>query len=109
MCGSTFRKLRSQVMWRVCLLSSCKYRLDILSSLILLTYYRAHGITANKRMGLTLYAEIFASLGYAVVLFDYRRWGTSGAWEPPSTLLLVLLLTCMYPFTQRERRGTLSM
>ncbi|KAH9945399.1 alpha/beta-hydrolase [Epithele typhae] len=38
---------------------------------------RAHGISANKRMGLSLFAERFASLGYAVVVFDYRRWGTS--------------------------------
>lgn len=30
-------------------------------------------------MGLEPYAEMFASLGYAVVVFDYRRWGGSGA------------------------------
>ncbi|KAI0671657.1 alpha/beta-hydrolase [Trametes maxima] len=37
----------------------------------------AHGLTANKLMGLEAYAETFASLGYAVVVFDYRRWGAS--------------------------------
>ncbi|KAI0710217.1 alpha/beta-hydrolase [Earliella scabrosa] len=37
----------------------------------------AHGISSNKRMGLAEYAEAFASLGYAVVVFDYRRWGAS--------------------------------
>ena len=28
-------------------------------------------------MGLAPYAETFASLGYATVVFDYRRWGAS--------------------------------
>ncbi|KAJ8495969.1 hypothetical protein ONZ51_g1403 [Trametes cubensis] len=37
----------------------------------------AHGITGNKLMGLAPYAETFASLGYATVVFDYRRWGAS--------------------------------
>ncbi|RDX57430.1 alpha/beta-hydrolase [Lentinus brumalis] len=37
----------------------------------------AHGITANKLMGLGEYAEEFAALGYGVVVFDYRRWGAS--------------------------------
>ncbi|KAI0784530.1 alpha/beta-hydrolase [Abortiporus biennis] len=37
----------------------------------------AHGWSANKSMGLEPYAEAFSSLGYACVLFDYRRWGTS--------------------------------
>ncbi|RPD61201.1 alpha/beta-hydrolase [Lentinus tigrinus ALCF2SS1-7] len=37
----------------------------------------AHGVSANKLMGLAQYAEEFASLGYGVVVFDYRRWGTS--------------------------------
>ncbi|KAI0635852.1 alpha/beta-hydrolase [Trametes polyzona] len=37
----------------------------------------AHGLCANKLMGLAPYAETFASLGYAVVVFDYRRWGAS--------------------------------
>ncbi|KAL1949436.1 hypothetical protein VTO73DRAFT_8317 [Trametes versicolor] len=37
----------------------------------------AHGICSNKLMGLEPYAEVFASLGYAVVIFDYRRWGSS--------------------------------
>ena len=29
-------------------------------------------------MGLATYAAHFASIGYACVVFDYRRWGTSG-------------------------------
>ncbi|KAI0749386.1 alpha/beta-hydrolase [Daedaleopsis nitida] len=37
----------------------------------------AHGISSNKLMGLAEYAEAFAALGYACVVFDYRRWGTS--------------------------------
>ncbi|KAI0833393.1 alpha/beta-hydrolase [Trametes gibbosa] len=37
----------------------------------------AHGLGGNKLMGLSPYAEIFASMGYAVVAFDYRRWGAS--------------------------------
>lgn len=61
----------------------------------ILTYIRfsdrAHGITANKRMGLAPYAEMFVSLGYAVALFDYRRWGASGAIsaEPLSDLVAI--------------------
>ena len=39
---------------------------------------RAHGISANKLMGLAEYAAEFAGLGYAAVVFDYRRWGASG-------------------------------
>ncbi|RPD75298.1 alpha/beta-hydrolase [Lentinus tigrinus ALCF2SS1-7] len=37
----------------------------------------AHGFSANKLMSLADYAEEFASLGYGVIVFDYRRWGTS--------------------------------
>ncbi|KZP06855.1 alpha/beta-hydrolase [Athelia psychrophila] len=37
----------------------------------------AHGLTANKLMGLAPYAEAFASVGYACMAFDYRRWGAS--------------------------------
>ncbi|KAI0649203.1 alpha/beta-hydrolase [Trametes meyenii] len=37
----------------------------------------AHGLSANKLMGLEPYAKTFVSLGYAVVVFDYRRWGAS--------------------------------
>ncbi|KAI8980120.1 alpha/beta-hydrolase [Trametes punicea] len=37
----------------------------------------AHGLCANKLMGLAPYAEAFASFGYAAVVFDYRRWGAS--------------------------------
>ncbi|TRM63004.1 alpha/beta-hydrolase [Schizophyllum amplum] len=37
----------------------------------------AHGWSCTKRMGLSVYAEIFAARGYAVVVFDYRRWGAS--------------------------------
>lgn len=29
-------------------------------------------------MSLAPYAETFACMGYAVVVFDYRRWGASG-------------------------------
>ncbi|KAI9057307.1 alpha/beta-hydrolase [Trametes sanguinea] len=38
----------------------------------------AHGICGNKLMKLAPYAETFASMGFAVVVFDYRRWGASG-------------------------------
>ncbi|KAI0705794.1 alpha/beta-hydrolase [Cerioporus squamosus] len=37
----------------------------------------AHGVSSDKSMGLAEYAEEFASLGYGVVVFDYRRWGAS--------------------------------
>ncbi|KAH9850312.1 alpha/beta-hydrolase [Lenzites betulinus] len=37
----------------------------------------AHGASGNKLLGLAPYAETFSSLGYAVVVFDYRRWGAS--------------------------------
>jgi len=37
----------------------------------------AHGFSANKLMGLSTYAEAFASLGYASLVFDYRHWGAS--------------------------------
>ncbi|TBU33540.1 alpha/beta-hydrolase [Dichomitus squalens] len=37
----------------------------------------AHGISANKSMGLGKYAEEFVGMGYGIVVFDYRRWGTS--------------------------------
>lgn len=40
---------------------------------------RAHGLSANKLLGLAPYAEAYADLGYASIVFDYRRWGTSGA------------------------------
>ncbi|KAF7424570.1 hypothetical protein PC9H_009878 [Pleurotus ostreatus] len=38
----------------------------------------AHGFTGTKEMNLAPYAEAFASAGYACIVFDYRRWGTSG-------------------------------
>ncbi|KAI0368636.1 alpha/beta-hydrolase [Pilatotrama ljubarskyi] len=37
----------------------------------------AHGLCANKLAGLAPFAEAFASMQYAVVVFDYRRWGAS--------------------------------
>ncbi|KAG9224989.1 hypothetical protein CCMSSC00406_0001860 [Pleurotus cornucopiae] len=37
----------------------------------------AHGFTGTKEMNLAPYAEAFASAGYACIVFDYRRWGTS--------------------------------
>jgi len=37
----------------------------------------AHGFGANKLMGLAKYADAFASIGYACLVFDYRRWGAS--------------------------------
>ncbi|KAF8608191.1 alpha/beta-hydrolase [Ceratobasidium sp. AG-I] len=47
----------------------------------------AHGFGCNKKMGLKEYAEAFVSKGYAVLLFDYRRWGGSGG--SPRNVLLV--------------------
>ncbi|KAF7982003.1 hypothetical protein HWV62_30849 [Athelia sp. TMB] len=47
----------------------------------------AHGITANKLMGLAPYAEAFASIGYACMVFDYRRWGLSDG--TPRNLVVV--------------------
>jgi hypothetical protein len=37
----------------------------------------AHGLGAQRDMGVGRYAEIFVNNGYAVFLFDYRRatWG----------------------------------
>ncbi|TFY79249.1 hypothetical protein EWM64_g4762 [Hericium alpestre] len=37
----------------------------------------AHGLGATKGMGLGVYAERFASLGYGCAVFDYRCWGLS--------------------------------
>ncbi|TFK73233.1 alpha/beta-hydrolase [Pluteus cervinus] len=37
----------------------------------------AHGLSSNKLMGLSEYAETFVAQGYACLVFDYRRWGTS--------------------------------
>ncbi|KDQ10364.1 hypothetical protein BOTBODRAFT_36262 [Botryobasidium botryosum FD-172 SS1] len=37
----------------------------------------AHGFTLPKTMSLEQYATTFAAVGYAVLLFDYRRWGDS--------------------------------
>ncbi|KAJ6477523.1 alpha/beta-hydrolase [Mycena sanguinolenta] len=37
----------------------------------------AHGFGADKTMGLAYYAEAFAAAGYACIVFDYRRWGSS--------------------------------
>ncbi|KAJ7580987.1 alpha/beta-hydrolase [Mycena floridula] len=47
----------------------------------------AHGWSANKLMSLAEYAEAFATLGYACVVFDYRRWGASDG--TPRHLLVV--------------------
>ena len=66
---------------RACPSLSCEFPSTVVVD-ELHTYYqldcRAHGISANKLMGLAEYAAEFASLGYAVVVFDYRRWGSSG-------------------------------
>lgn len=40
-------------------------------------------MSANKRMGLARFAEVFAQAGYACVVFDYRRWGDSGEFCSP--------------------------
>ena len=37
----------------------------------------AHGIAGQKDMGLEPFAELFASKGMAVLLFDYRNFGGS--------------------------------
>ncbi|TFY65624.1 hypothetical protein EVG20_g5462 [Dentipellis fragilis] len=37
----------------------------------------AHGLASTKGMGLSVYADKFASLGYACLVFDYRYWGAS--------------------------------
>ncbi|KIJ48569.1 hypothetical protein M422DRAFT_777801 [Sphaerobolus stellatus SS14] len=37
----------------------------------------AHGLSGNKLLKLAPYAEAFATAGYAVLVFDYRRWGDS--------------------------------
>ena len=37
----------------------------------------AHGIAGQKDMGLEPFAELFASRGMAVLLFDYRNFGGS--------------------------------
>ena len=42
-----------------------------------------HGGSATKRLGLPSYAQAFASRGMAVLAFDYRHFGASGA-TPPS-------------------------
>ncbi|KAJ7206844.1 alpha/beta-hydrolase [Mycena pura] len=47
----------------------------------------AHGFGADKTMGLAPYAEAFAGAGYASLVFDYRRWGTSDG--TPRHMLIV--------------------
>ncbi|KAJ7082944.1 alpha/beta-hydrolase [Mycena belliarum] len=47
----------------------------------------AHGFGADKTMGLAPYAEALAGIGYASIMFDYRRWGTSDG--TPRSLLVV--------------------
>ncbi|KAJ7765844.1 alpha/beta-hydrolase [Mycena maculata] len=37
----------------------------------------ANGLGCTKLLGLAAYAEEFAAAGYACLVFDYRRWGTS--------------------------------
>ncbi|KAJ7149846.1 alpha/beta-hydrolase [Mycena crocata] len=37
----------------------------------------ANGLGCTKRLGLAAYAEEFSAAGYACLVFDYRRWGTS--------------------------------
>ncbi|KAJ7266585.1 alpha/beta-hydrolase [Mycena rebaudengoi] len=37
----------------------------------------ANGLGCNKLLGLAAYAEQFCAAGYACLVFDYRRWGTS--------------------------------
>lgn len=38
----------------------------------------AHGFAGQRELGLAPFAERFARAGYAVLVFDYRRWGASG-------------------------------
>ncbi|KAJ7239416.1 alpha/beta-hydrolase [Mycena haematopus] len=47
----------------------------------------AHGFGADKTMGLEYYAEAFAAVGYACIVFDYRRWGASDG--TPRNVLIV--------------------
>ncbi|KAF8151230.1 alpha/beta-hydrolase [Mycena galopus ATCC 62051] len=47
----------------------------------------AHGFGADKTMGLAYYAEAFAAVGYACIVFDYRRWGASDG--TPRQVLIV--------------------
>jgi fermentation-respiration switch protein FrsA (DUF1100 family) len=42
----------------------------------------AHGFAATRDDGLPAYAQRFAEAGLAVLLFDYRHFGTSGGGEP---------------------------
>ncbi|KAJ7672227.1 alpha/beta-hydrolase [Mycena polygramma] len=37
----------------------------------------ANGLGCTKLLGLAAYAEEFSAAGYACLVFDYRRWGTS--------------------------------
>ncbi|KAJ7183625.1 alpha/beta-hydrolase [Mycena filopes] len=37
----------------------------------------ANGLGCNKLLGLAAYAEEFSAAGYACLVFDYRRWGSS--------------------------------
>lgn len=45
----------------------------------------AHGFGATKEGGLAAYAERFAAAGFAVLVFDYRHFGSSGG-EPRQLL-----------------------
>lgn len=45
----------------------------------------AHGLGANREMGLAPYAERFRDAGYACLVFDYRHFGASGG-EPRELL-----------------------
>lgn len=50
-----------------------------------LTVVMAHGLSGVKEMRLDAYAERFAAIGCAVVVFDYRSFGASGG-EPRQVL-----------------------
>ncbi|KAF8872585.1 alpha/beta-hydrolase [Infundibulicybe gibba] len=47
----------------------------------------AHGLSANKLMSLRQYADAFTRIGYACLVFDYRRWGASDG--TPKNVLIV--------------------
>ena len=38
----------------------------------------AHGFAGLRQFKLIQYAQRFAQAGYAVILFDYRYWGSTG-------------------------------
>ncbi len=65
----------------------------------------AHGLGAQKDMGLERYAKTFVRAGYAVLVFDYRHFGgsiTTVTSSPSTSRLLCKFRNFIYPWNHVE-------